>query len=106
MQHASWLDVLPDDLREGIFRMVHLVAYNSVVRDIDELVDHEYYPEFGVSELIITSRHPVLKRRFEQVQGLSVNYSMVYPSRLLEVWNWTDLQFDQKSTHEQKRYLA
>ena len=104
MQYTSWLDVLPDELREDIFRIVHRVAYRSVVRDIDELVDHEYYPEFGVSELIITSRHPVIKRRFDH--GISVNYSMVYPSRLLEVWNWTDLQFDKNTTHEQKTYLA
>lgn len=102
---TNWLDTLPHDLYNQIFCMVHTGFYQEVVRDIDELVNHEYYPEFELSELIVTSRQPV--NRGLTKHHLLVNYSSGwhYPSRLLEVWNYTNLNFDDLSTHEMKTYL-
>lgn len=101
---TSWLDTLPDDLCNHIFGMAHAGLYREVVRDIDELVSHEYYDEFELSELIITSRQAVNQRLIKH--RMLVNYSRRnFPSRLLEVWNYTNLSFEDRSTHEMKTYL-
>lgn len=101
---ACWLDILPDDLSEIIYRYVHSSKFTHVVKDMKELVDYEYYEEAGVSELIMLSRHRVHPRKakgMKQIvpfvkQGLSVTYSLEpdYTSRLLKVFNWTHIMFD------------
>ena len=100
----SWFEILPEDLCDDIFHMAHATLYSEVVKDIGDLVNHEYFEEYDISELIITARKPV-NRRFSK-HRLLVNYSVrQYPSRLLEVWNYTNLSFDDNSTHDMKTYL-